>query len=99
MKVAIHDRNNSFSDEWIKYCKVNDIEYKIVNAYSNNILDEIKGCDCFLWHWIHTDYKASIFARQLTQVLETKGVKVFPNLNTCWHFDDKIGQKYLFESL
>ena len=26
-------------------------------------------------------------------------MKVFPDFNTAWHFDDKLGQKYLFESL
>jgi glutathione synthase/RimK-type ligase-like ATP-grasp enzyme len=31
--------------------------------------------------------------------LERKGIKVFPDTNTCWHFDDKIGQKYLFEAI
>lgn len=27
------------------------------------------------------------------------GKKVFPNSNTCWHFDDKVGQKYLLEAI
>ena len=24
---------------------------------------------------------------------------VFPNFNTAWHFDDKVGQKYLLEAI
>lgn len=97
MKIAIHKREGSFSDKWIEYCKNNNISFVIVNAYSDNIINELEGCDAFMWHWIHYDYKAVIFAKQLTQALEIKGIKVFPNLKTCWHFDDKIGQKYLFE--
>ncbi len=27
------------------------------------------------------------------------GISVFPNDSTCWHFDDKIAQKYLLESI
>ena len=26
------------------------------------------------------------------------GIKVFPDSNTAWHFDDKVGQKYLLEA-
>ncbi len=27
------------------------------------------------------------------------GIPVFPNTKTCWHFDDKVGQKYLLEAV
>ena len=32
-------------------------------------------------------------------VVTKKGFKVFPDVDTSWHFDDKIGQKYLFEAM
>ena len=38
MKIAIHHRQGSFSDRWIEYCETNNIEYKIVNAFDNNII-------------------------------------------------------------
>jgi glutathione synthase/RimK-type ligase-like ATP-grasp enzyme len=38
-------------------------------------------------------------ARQVIASLEKKGIVVFPNVNTCWHFDDKVGQKYLLEAV
>ena len=31
--------------------------------------------------------------------VEELGIKVFPNYKTVWHFDDKVGQKYLLEAL
>jgi glutathione synthase/RimK-type ligase-like ATP-grasp enzyme len=31
--------------------------------------------------------------------LQTQGIVVFPNVNTCWHFDDKVAQKYLLEAI
>ena len=67
MKLAIHKREGSFSDKWIEYCERNNINYIIVNAYSNNIINELKDCDVFMWHWIHYDYKALIFAKKLTK--------------------------------
>ena len=97
--IAIHERKGSFSDRWIKYCNINDVKYKLVNCYNNNIISEISDCKGLLWHWDQNDYKAQIFARELILSIENMGIKVFPNYNTCWHFDNKIAQKYLFESI
>lgn len=99
MKVAIHHKKGSFSDGWIQYCIDNEINYSVVNAYDNNIIDQLKEFDVFLWHHSHGNYRDKLFAKSLITSLENIGVKVFPNINTCWHFDDKVAQKYLFESI
>ena len=99
MKLAIHDRKNSFSDRWIDYCKKNNIEYKLVNCYSNDIVNQLSDCNGLMWHWDLNDYKSSLFAKQLTISLEMGGLKVYPSSNTAWHYDDKVGQKYLLEAI
>lgn len=99
MKIAIHHRINSFSTQWIEYCKKNEISFKLVDCYSSDIIDQLSDCESLMWHWHHADAKAILFARQLIYSLEIIGIKVFPDSNTCWHFDDKIGQKYLLESI
>lgn len=99
MKIAIHKSEGSFSDRWLIYCDQNKIDYKIVNCYASDIVHQLDDCDGLLWNWNQNDYKAMLFARQLTISLEKKGIKVFPDTNTCWHFDDKVGQKYLFEAI
>jgi glutathione synthase/RimK-type ligase-like ATP-grasp enzyme len=97
--VTIHDRPGSFSDKWIEYCLENGIQFKVVNCYASDIIEQIEDCDGLMWHWSHFDYEARLFAHQLTHSLEMAGKKVFPDSNTSWHFDDKVGQKYLMESL
>jgi hypothetical protein len=97
--IAIHHRKNSFSDNWIAYCEEHSIAYKLVNCFSGNIIHEVGCCTALMWHWHHNDHKSTLFARQLTISLERKGINVFPNSNTSWHFDDKLGQKYLFDAL
>ncbi len=99
MKIAIHQRKGSFSDRWIKFCQENNIDYKIVDAYNSNIIQQLEDCDAFMWHHHHTNYKDTLFAKQLLFSLEQSGKKVFPDFNTTWHFDDKVGQKYLLESI
>lgn len=99
MKIAIHHRPGSFSDRWIEYCKRQNVDFKIVNAYDSNIVEQIGDCDAFMWHHHQSLMADSLFARQLIYALETRGIVCFPNSNTTWHFDDKVGQKYLLEAI
>ncbi|SMD46311.1 Glutathione synthase/Ribosomal protein S6 modification enzyme (glutaminyl transferase) [Aquiflexum balticum DSM 16537] len=99
MKIGIHSKTGNFSERWIKYCEEKGIKYKIVNCYDNDIIDQLRDCDALMWH--HYEYSKIdyLFAKQLLFAIQVSGKKVFPNFNTNWHYDDKIGQKYLFESI
>ncbi len=99
MKIAIHERKGSLSDRWIDSCIENNIQYKIVNCYDSSIVAQLSDCDGLMWHWDLNDYKAALFAKQLTVSLEKGGIKVFPSTSTSWHYDDKVGQKYLLEAI
>ena len=99
MKIGIHHTINSFSDHWVSYCNLNEISYKLVNCYKSDIIQQLSDCDGLMWHFNHKSPKASKFAKQLLFSLEDSGKKVFPDYNTVWHFDDKVGQKYLLEAI
>jgi len=99
MKIAIHHRRGSFSDRWISYCEKNNIDYKVVNAFDNDIVEQVKSCDAFMWHHHHSHFKDVIAAKRILFALEHAGVKVFPDFKTGWHFDDKVAQKYLLEAI
>ena len=99
MKIAIHHCNGSFSERWIEYCEANKIDYKIVNAYASDIIEQVEDCNAFMWHHHHGNYRDTLFAKQLLYSLQMAGKVVFPDFNTGWHFDDKVGQKYLLESI
>lgn len=99
IKLAIHFRENSFSERWVNFCKENEINYKIVNCYDSDIIVQLKDCDGLMWHHSHSNYKDALFAKGLLFSLQQAGIKVFPDFNTAWHFDDKVGQKYLLESI
>lgn len=98
MTVAIHQAANSYSIRWIAYCKAAAINYKIVDCYADDIIEQLNGCDALLWHHNHGSAKDILFAKQLLFSLEQAGIVVFPNFKTAWHFDDKVGQKYLLEA-
>lgn len=91
--------DSSFAPYWKSYCENNQISYKLVCCYDNNIIEQVRDCDVLMWHHLHTSSKDVLFARQLLFALEQTGTAVFPNFNTGWHFDDKVGQKYLLEAM
>lgn len=100
MKIAIQHRKGSFSERWISYCEENNISYKLVNVYQSDIMKQLEDCTAFMWHhYSDSDYRDSLFAKQLLFSLENQGLAVFPNFKTTWHFDDKVGQKYLLEAI
>jgi len=97
MKIGIHYQENFFSERWVKYCIDKQIAFKLVNAYDSDIVSQLDDCDAFMWHFGHD--VSRLFAKQLIFSLQATGKKVFPDINTCWHFDDKVAQKYLLESI
>jgi glutathione synthase/RimK-type ligase-like ATP-grasp enzyme len=52
-----------------------------------------------MWHFHHANSHDVLFSKQLIYSLQTSGKVMFPDINTCWYFDDKVAQKYLMESI
>lgn len=99
MKIGIHKNDGGFGKFWIKYCQENNIPFKLVNCYDNEIIKELSDCDALMWHHNHANPKDLLFAKELLFSLETSGKVVFPDIKTTWHFNDKLGQKYLLEAM
>jgi len=99
MKLAIHHRKGSFSDRWIQYCEDHQVTYKLVNCSQSSIVEQLAECDGLMWNWNLTDFRNRLICRQLCSSLEVTGKKMFPDYKTSWHYDDKVGQKYLLESI
>lgn len=99
MKLGIHHTTGLFSDRWIPYCEAKKIDYKLVDCFSNDIIRQLSDCDALMWHFNHKGQKEIKFAKQLLFSLGAAGKKIFPDYNTVWHFDDKVGQKYLLEAI
>jgi glutathione synthase/RimK-type ligase-like ATP-grasp enzyme len=99
MHLAIHRETGSFSDRWIAYCDEHRIPYTLVNCLDADIISQVKSVDALLWHWHYPDPAAVLLGRQLMLAVEAMGLVVFPSPSTSWHYDDKVGQKYLLEAV
>lgn len=105
MKVAIHvndsikKHSTSWVDDWENYCKKQGINYKVVNCYKFDSVKQLKEFDCLLWYFDNYNATDMEFARTYIRIAENMGLKVFPNLDTTWFYDDKVSQYLLFESV
>ena len=99
MKFAITDKDTGYEHGWIEACVKRGIETKLVNPYDTDIIEQLTDCVAFMWHHNHGDYRDVLFAKQLLTALEDSGKITYPDHRTGWHFDDKVGEKYLLESL
>jgi len=97
--LAIHDSKFGFSPRWIKYCNDNGIPYKLVDCHADDIIRQLEPCSALLWHYSQSDPRDLLIARQILLALEHAQFTLFPDFRTAWHFDDKVGQKYLFDAL
>lgn len=97
--IGIHDSPGSYSDRWFEWCLQNQVPFKRLNCLSTDIVRESADLDAVLWHWTLLSVEEPLVARQIITALEQAGILVFPNTPTCWHYDDKVGQKYLLESI
>ena len=97
--IAIHEDSSGFSPHWVNYCIRKKVPHIVVNCYDDDIIEQVRGCSALLWHYSHSDPRDILIARQIHCALEHAGLTVFPDFQTAWHFDDKVGQKYLFEAV
>jgi hypothetical protein len=92
------ERVNQFSPYWIDYIKKAGYQVKIVDVWSRNILRELEGCHGLMWRWYHYGGHSILADRLLPVVERVLGIPVFPDQKTCWHYDDKAAQAFLFQA-
>jgi len=77
----------------------NGLEFVRLDISAADFWETVRGLDLFIMRWNHWD-SAGGEALDLLPVLEKKlRIPCFPDLNTCWHYDDKIRQYLLLKPL
>lgn len=104
MRLAIHQNKNIYDhpatwDEiWIKFCEDNDIEYEIIDCFRTDIIAVLRKFDIVVWHYQNYVLQEMMFARSILNIAQGMGLKVFPDFNSSWHYDDKISESLLLRS-
>lgn len=105
MKLAIcqkqskHHHSTDWTFPWIEYCVENHINYEVMDPYQLDTIRRLRNFDCLLWHFNNYDFADMLEARSILYTAKAMGVKVFPDFNDAWHFDDKVAETYLLQSI
>jgi len=101
MKVGIHPDEGTniskFSQKYLRILQYNEIDYVVLNIDDPEFWNEFKRIDYFIFRWGHAHNEAQRALSFLPIIERETNTKVFPNHQTCWHFDDKIRQYYLLK--
>lgn len=88
----------SSSEKYAKIIKRAGHQVKPVDVFSPIIISQLKGCDGFIWRHGHYPEHRAVAKRLLPAIEYNLSIPVYPDQNTCWHYDDKLSQFYLFEA-
>ena len=103
LKIGIHYvegmADYSWSYEWEKILKEKGVEVKRINFYDSNVMKQVKDCDGIMWHWFHYPNDKIVAPKILSNIQLNMDIPIFPDLNSCWHYDEKVAQHYLLDSI
>jgi len=95
----LFNHSGNWGKRWLQYCVDHAIPYEMVDPYRPDIVQRLGKYSALLWaiqNYVHADL---IESRNILRVAERMGLPVFPDHNTAWHFDDKIAEMYLLQSI
>ncbi|MCK5133665.1 MAG: hypothetical protein KAR40_16110 [Candidatus Sabulitectum sp.] len=99
IKIAVQKDSGSYWKSWEKRIIDSGHECVLLDLRKSSEFDKALRFDGVMWH---IDMKPSMqsAASSVLSSLEIGARKpVFPNLETRWHFDNKVSQAYLFKQM
>jgi len=102
MIIGIHPDKigeESYSAKWAEYLRAQGVEVRQVDLLAGDALEQAKACDGIMWRWAHFPEQKQPAPRILHAIEHVLGLPVFPNSRTAWHYDEKVSQYYLLQSL
>ena len=103
LAICINDRmfkhSGGWKDEFIACCEEMHIPYEVIDPYKSDIISQLDRFNALIWPVQNYVLADIMEARSILHIAEQKGLKVFPDQNTIWHFDDKIAEMYALQSV
>ena len=97
--VATSTSSSEKSSQYIELLEANNIKYikidlKLISM--DKALNKVLQCSHVIFIFAHYDTDRQIVSG-FFNAIELKGIKVFPNYSTAWHYDDKIAEYSLLK--
>lgn len=91
--------STNWKNAWVDYCVENEVDYELVDCYQSDIIEHLANFSHLLWHFGNYEFQDMLFARSILYSAKNMGLKVFPDFSDSWHFDDKVAETYLLQSI
>jgi glutathione synthase/RimK-type ligase-like ATP-grasp enzyme len=102
MIIGVHPDqfgSESYSAKWIEFLEARGVEVRLLDLLAPDALDQARGCSGVMWRWTHCPQDKQSSPRILYVIETSLGIPVFPDAATSWHYDEKVAQLYLLQSL
>jgi glutathione synthase/RimK-type ligase-like ATP-grasp enzyme len=103
IEIAVHSApdlpEDNYAPRWIETLEALGATPRILDFHAPDIVDRLRGVDGAMWHFYHSPRDRQSAPKILAAIERGLGIPVFPNLASRWHYDEKIAQHYLFESV
>ena len=99
MMVGIHKSGYAKRSRYLKRYEAvldyNGIKNVSLDASEPVFWQQVSQLDLFIYRWGHNDYDRQMALTIIPVAENVMGVKCFPNMATCWCYDDKIKEYFL----
>ncbi len=104
MRVLINQRpgpqhSTSWVNPWEEYLKDNSIPYDKKDLFAVDAIETLKNYNILLWHFGQYSWADMLETRSILYSARMMGLKVFPDFNDAWHFDDKVAEMYALQAV
>lgn len=76
-----------------------NIPYIDFDGYAYDVIERMDDISGLYWWYSHYGFSDKAEAQHILDIAESKGLRVYPDHNTAWHFDDKIAEMYAFQNV
>lgn len=97
IQIEQYGRFSPFLQKYEEILDYNKIEHIRLDASKPDFWEQVSNLDLFIFRWRQIDDHHQMAKTIIPIVEKEMGIKCFPNMATCWHYDDKIRQYYLLK--
>ena len=84
---------------WTQWLDEHDIPWEYIDCYDSDIIHKLANYSGLIWHYENYSNADLMEAQNILDIAASMGLKVYPDHNTAWHFDDKIAEMYALQSV
>ena len=85
----------SFSERWAELAHAGGHQVRLIEPRAGDIISQVRGCDGFMWRFHRPPHERLQGKRLVPAIKFALAIPVYPDVVTCWYYDDKIAMHYV----